>query len=138
MKWFKQEVMSAVHKLINSIWNKEELPDQWKESIVVPIHKKGEKTYCNYCGISLLSTLYKMLSNILLSKLSRYMYLSEVHINVCICKHLSYNFPIQNGDTLSPLLSNLALECAIKKVQENQIRLKLTGTYISFWLMLMI
>jgi hypothetical protein len=35
--------MSAIHKLINSIWNKEELPDQWKESITVPVHKKGDK-----------------------------------------------------------------------------------------------
>jgi hypothetical protein len=32
--------VSAIHKLINSIWNKEELPDQWKESIILPIHKK--------------------------------------------------------------------------------------------------
>jgi hypothetical protein len=37
-------LLSALHKLINSIWNKEELPDQWKESIIVPVHKKGEKT----------------------------------------------------------------------------------------------
>jgi hypothetical protein len=34
---------SKIHKLINSIWNKEELPHQWKESIIVPIHKKGDK-----------------------------------------------------------------------------------------------
>jgi hypothetical protein len=48
------------------IWNKEELPQQWKESIVVSIHKKGDKTDCrNYRGISLLSTSYKTLSNIL-------------------------------------------------------------------------
>jgi hypothetical protein len=26
------------------IWNKEELPHQWKESIVLPIHKKGVRT----------------------------------------------------------------------------------------------
>jgi hypothetical protein len=26
------------------IWNKEELPHQWKESIVVPIHKEDDKT----------------------------------------------------------------------------------------------
>jgi hypothetical protein len=25
-------LLSAIHKLINSVWNKEELPDQWKES----------------------------------------------------------------------------------------------------------
>jgi hypothetical protein len=54
------------------IWNKEELPHQLKESIV-PIHKKGDKTNCsNYRGISLLSTSYKILSNILLSRLIPY------------------------------------------------------------------
>jgi hypothetical protein len=37
---------SAIHKLCNSVWNKEELPDQWKESIIVPVHKKGDKTDC--------------------------------------------------------------------------------------------
>jgi hypothetical protein len=40
----------------------------------VPVHKKGDKTdYSNYRGISLLSTSYKILSNILLSRLSPYM-----------------------------------------------------------------
>jgi hypothetical protein len=52
-----QILLSEIHKLINSVWNKEELPDQWKESIIVPIHKKSDKTDCNnYQGISLLST----------------------------------------------------------------------------------
>jgi hypothetical protein len=63
--------MSSIHKLINSVWNKEEFPDQWNESIIVPVHKKGDKTDCNNCrGISLLSTSYKMLLNILLTILS--------------------------------------------------------------------
>jgi hypothetical protein len=37
-------LLSAIHKHINSVWNKEKLPDQWKESIIVPIHKKGDET----------------------------------------------------------------------------------------------
>ena len=42
-----------IHKLIVSILNKEELPEEWKESIIVPIHKKGDKADCNnYRGIS--------------------------------------------------------------------------------------
>jgi hypothetical protein len=64
---------SEIHKLICSIWNKEELPQQWKESIIIPIHKKGGKTDCNnYRGIFLLSTAYKILSNILLARLTPY------------------------------------------------------------------
>jgi hypothetical protein len=66
-------LLSAIQKLINSVWNKEELPGQWKESIIVPLHKKGDKIDCNnYRGISLLSTSYKILSNILLSRLGPY------------------------------------------------------------------
>jgi hypothetical protein len=34
---------SEIHKLINSIWNKEELSDQWMESIIVPIYKTGDR-----------------------------------------------------------------------------------------------
>jgi hypothetical protein len=46
--------------LIRSIWNEEELPQQWKESITIPIYKKGGKTDGNnYLGISLLSSAYK-------------------------------------------------------------------------------
>jgi hypothetical protein len=66
-------VESEIHKHTISIWNKEELPEEWKESIIVPICKKGDKTDCsNYRGKSFLSATCKILSNILLSRLIPY------------------------------------------------------------------
>jgi hypothetical protein len=47
---------SEIHKQINSVWSKEEFPDQRKESIIVSVYNKGDKTCCsNYLGISLFS-----------------------------------------------------------------------------------
>ena len=66
-------ICSVINQLIISIWNEEKLPEEWKESIIVPMYKKGDETGCsNYRGISLLTTTYKILSNILLSRLNPY------------------------------------------------------------------
>jgi hypothetical protein len=62
-----ETLYSEIHRLIYCIWNKEELPQQWKESIIVPIYKKGDKTDCNYYRAA-----YKILFNILLARLTPY------------------------------------------------------------------
>jgi hypothetical protein len=60
---------SVIHKLISSILNKEKLSDQWKEYVIVPVHKRGNTTDCNkYHMILLLS--YRVVSSIFLSRLS--------------------------------------------------------------------
>jgi len=38
-------IRCKIHKFINCIWNKEELPEEWKESIIVPTYKKGNKQH---------------------------------------------------------------------------------------------
>ncbi|KAJ4427625.1 hypothetical protein ANN_25273 [Periplaneta americana] len=64
---------NEIYKLVLAIWEKEIVPEQWKESIIVPIFKMGDKTNCsNFRGISLLLTSYKILSNILLRRLTPY------------------------------------------------------------------
>lgn len=75
-KFIKAEVRtihSEIQTLTISIWNKDKLPQQWKESTTVPIYKKNDKTgCCNYPGISLLSNTEHILPNILQSRLTSY------------------------------------------------------------------
>jgi hypothetical protein len=61
------------------------------------------------------------------------MCLKETYGEVRIGKYLCENFPNKNylkeGDALSPLLFNFDSENAIRKIQENQVGLKLNGTH---------
>ncbi|KAJ8875830.1 hypothetical protein PR048_023731 [Dryococelus australis] len=68
------EEYNKIHQLITLIWEKEAIPEEWKESVMCPIFKKGDSMMCaNYRGISLLCVAYKVLSMILLRKLTPYM-----------------------------------------------------------------
>ena len=109
-------ICSEIHKLITSIWNIEELPKQWKKSITVPVYKKGDKTvWSNYRGISLFLTICKILSHILLSRLTPHAedIIGDHHCgfwrNTSTTDHIFCNHQIlkKNGNTMRLCISYL-------------------------------
>ena len=58
---------------------------------------------------------------------------TETYSRVRVGENLSDGFPtrdgLKQGDALSPLIFNFALEYAIRRVQVNQDSLKLNGTH---------
>jgi hypothetical protein len=66
-------LVSFFSKLFNSILDHGYYPDKWSDSFIVPIFKKGcIDDVCNYRGISLLSTLGKLFTKILNTRLDNW------------------------------------------------------------------
>jgi hypothetical protein len=59
-----------IYELVRQIWEEERIPEEWKETIIVTIHKRGDRESCeNYRVIALGNAAYKILLNILLGKI---------------------------------------------------------------------
>lgn len=66
-------LVDQLYHLISNIWNREKMPEDWKEALIIPVFKKGDRaTFGNYRGISLLPSCYKVLSNIILKRIQPY------------------------------------------------------------------
>jgi hypothetical protein len=62
-----------MYELERQTWEEERIPEEWKETIIVPINKRGDRDRCgNYRGIALGNAAYKILSIIILGKIKPY------------------------------------------------------------------
>ena len=63
---------NMLYSLFSKIWEREEIPAEWKEGILIKLPKKGDLTECsNYRGIMLLSVPGKVLNRILLERIKK-------------------------------------------------------------------
>ena len=73
IKYGGKEMHYFMFRICQKIWKDEHLPTTWNEAVIIPLHKKGDKTKCeNYRGISLLNSAYKVFAKILLNRLTPY------------------------------------------------------------------
>ena len=99
-----------MHRLVCLIWSEERMTNDWSQSILCPVLKKGDPTICsNYRGISLLSTAYKVLSGVLCNRLKPFM---DKLIGSYQCGFRPGKSTIDQVFTLRQIL---------EKTQENQI-----------------
>ncbi|KAJ4434064.1 hypothetical protein ANN_16383 [Periplaneta americana] len=69
-KYGSTKLKNRLIQLLNDIWSMGRIPEDWKVSKIINIHKKNERNKCeNYRGIALMSSAYKIYATILKNKL---------------------------------------------------------------------
>jgi len=67
-----ESTLEAMHKICHGIWETGEWPDDWVNSVFIPIPKKGDLSKCgNYRTISLVSHASKVLLKVILSRIQK-------------------------------------------------------------------
>jgi len=71
IKYGGNKLLNRMYELVRQFWEEERIPEEWKETIIVPVLKREDRDWCtNYRGIALGNAAYKILSNIILGKIN--------------------------------------------------------------------
>ena len=69
----KDDAVKVLHALYQQIWKTQQLSQDWKMSVFIPISKKGNTKECsNYCTTALISHASKIMFKILQARLQQY------------------------------------------------------------------
>ena len=69
-KILKDDAVKALHSIRQQIWKTQQLPQDWKRSVFIPMPKKGNPKECsNYHTIELISHSGKIMLKILQDRL---------------------------------------------------------------------
>lgn len=70
LKMGEETSIQITTELINKIWEREKVPEEWTQGIIVTLPKKGDKSRCeNWRAITLLCTTSKILTRLILNRL---------------------------------------------------------------------
>ena len=80
IKLCSSSLLPHLSALVELIWKEGSVPQDFKDAIIVHIHKRKEDRSCfdNHRGVSLLSIAGKILVRLLLNRLSRHVYQNDI------------------------------------------------------------
>ncbi|MDY6929965.1 MAG: reverse transcriptase family protein [Pseudomonadota bacterium] len=68
-KCCSEALVQPLQRLFSQIWRQEAFPQNWRDALLLPFFKKGDRTLCsNYRGISLLDVAAKLFAILLLKR----------------------------------------------------------------------
>ena len=69
----KGDSVKVLHSICQKIWKTQQLPQDWKKSVLIPIPKKGNAKECsNYRAIALISHASRVMLKVLQARLQQY------------------------------------------------------------------
>ena len=69
----KDDAVKVLHSIYQQIWKTQQWPQDWKNSVFIPIPNKGNAKECsNYCTSALISQASKVMLKILQARLQQY------------------------------------------------------------------
>ena len=72
-QFLKDDAVKVLHSICQQIWKTQQLPQDWKRSVFIPIPKKGNAKECsNYHTIALISHASKVMLKNLQARLQQY------------------------------------------------------------------
>ncbi|KAF0702148.1 craniofacial development protein 2-like, partial [Aphis craccivora] len=140
IKYGGEEIHKIIHEICSEVWKTEVLPNDWKKAIIIPLYKKANKCIGEYqSGFRKVfvdfrkaydsihrDSLYNILQEFgfprKLIALTR-ICMNDTKYQVRVDQTLSEEFEVitglKQGDALSPLLFNIALEKIIRRFADN-------------------
>uniref|UniRef100_H3AL42 Reverse transcriptase domain-containing protein n=1 Tax=Latimeria chalumnae TaxID=7897 RepID=H3AL42_LATCH len=83
-KEMKEMGLVVLTRLYRAIWEEGKMPNEWRESTLVPVFKKkGDVQDCNYRGIALMSHAMKLWERIIEKRLRKLVQISENQFGFC-------------------------------------------------------
>ncbi|XP_045484950.1 uncharacterized protein LOC110996663 [Pieris rapae] len=122
----KEVLVPTFTVLFNEIVRTESIPEQWANSTITLIHKKGDKSDINnYRPISSITNIYKVFAKIILHRLGKI--LDDNQPIEQAGGIINIERGVRQGDPLSPKLFSAVLEEIFKKLSWDKYGLMING-----------